>query len=574
MQLYQPTITGSLSVSGSINLTGSLTLAGGGTISGTASIATNAITASSADNFLVRNTLTAQTLVVQTITSSVDFVTGSTRFGSTIGNTHVFTGSMDVSGSITSQGGFVLGNSHTISPTGSIGYNNAIGVFIYGKSGSEADFRLYNRDGLTVMSVIPGTQNTSFPGSTTFSSNVTALTQTLTKSSDGIFATYGGNTPKLNLYQFSTGNVLNYGHNFYYDGSNYGLNDNSKMGWEIRTHVGNANLEISSIAAGTTTRTTRLFIDGSNGSIGIGTSSPSSFALLHINKAGNTGMFISNTSGNTGGYLFAGGTGGLELQSVDSANSTAKKLMLQPYGGLVGIGTTDIDAQLKVFSNDAANLMLATTTKTAVNIVAQKQGVGYSTLIIDAEKTQIYSSNSEKFRIDTNGVVKIGNGVSPDDGRSPGYANISMAFVTSVNEGSIQAVQQGINVYTLRLNASGGAVYAGGVRLDTLSDERMKTNITSLSNALDTVTKLYGKKFHLKDEPESKIRYGFIAQELEGVLDEFVINTTTKYKNEETGEEIENLKSIENWGSSWAALLVEAIKELKAEFDAYKATHP
>lgn len=98
MQLYQPTITGSLSVSGSINLSGSITIAGGGTISGTASIATNAITASSADNFLVRNTLTAQTLVVQTITSSVDFVTGSTRFGSVIGNTHVFTGSMFVTG--------------------------------------------------------------------------------------------------------------------------------------------------------------------------------------------------------------------------------------------------------------------------------------------------------------------------------------------------------------------------------------------------------------------------------------------------------------------------------------------
>lgn len=99
MQLYQPTITGSLSVSGSINLSGSLTLANGGTISGTSSIATTALTASSADNFLVRNTLTAQTLVVQTITSSVDYVTGSTRFGSLAANTHQFTGSVLVSGS-------------------------------------------------------------------------------------------------------------------------------------------------------------------------------------------------------------------------------------------------------------------------------------------------------------------------------------------------------------------------------------------------------------------------------------------------------------------------------------------
>ena len=73
----------------------------------TASYVLNAVsssfasTASSADDLLVRGTLTAQTLVVQTITSSVDFVTGSTRFGSISENTHQFTGSVSVSGSLT-----------------------------------------------------------------------------------------------------------------------------------------------------------------------------------------------------------------------------------------------------------------------------------------------------------------------------------------------------------------------------------------------------------------------------------------------------------------------------------------
>ena len=59
-----------------------------------------ASTASYADAFTVAGTLTAQTLVVQTITSSVDFVTGSTRFGSIAANTHTFTGSVLTSGSI------------------------------------------------------------------------------------------------------------------------------------------------------------------------------------------------------------------------------------------------------------------------------------------------------------------------------------------------------------------------------------------------------------------------------------------------------------------------------------------
>jgi hypothetical protein len=129
MQIYQPTITGSLSVSGSVIVNGTVTatsfsgsLIGNASTATTASyvlnavsssyilssqsasIATTALTASSADNLLVRNTLTAQTLVVQTITSSVDFVTGSTRFGSISENTHQFTGSVSVSGSILING--------------------------------------------------------------------------------------------------------------------------------------------------------------------------------------------------------------------------------------------------------------------------------------------------------------------------------------------------------------------------------------------------------------------------------------------------------------------------------------
>jgi hypothetical protein len=45
-------------------------------------------------------TITAQTLVVQTVTSSIEFVTGSTRNGSLAENTHQFTGSMSVSGTL------------------------------------------------------------------------------------------------------------------------------------------------------------------------------------------------------------------------------------------------------------------------------------------------------------------------------------------------------------------------------------------------------------------------------------------------------------------------------------------
>jgi hypothetical protein len=97
----------------SIQVTGSISATGGITISGSissASLATTALTASSADNFLVRQNLTAssalftgsitaQTLVIQTVTSSIVYSSGSNIFGNQLTDTQRFTGSMFITGS-------------------------------------------------------------------------------------------------------------------------------------------------------------------------------------------------------------------------------------------------------------------------------------------------------------------------------------------------------------------------------------------------------------------------------------------------------------------------------------------
>jgi hypothetical protein len=76
--INQPTPLFNLDVSGSGRYTNGLTVTG-------------SITGS---NALLTGTLIVQTIVAQTITSSTDFVTGSTRFGSLVSNTHQFTGSV------------------------------------------------------------------------------------------------------------------------------------------------------------------------------------------------------------------------------------------------------------------------------------------------------------------------------------------------------------------------------------------------------------------------------------------------------------------------------------------------
>jgi hypothetical protein len=123
--------------------------------------ASNAIaaqTASYANSFTVAGTLTAQTLVVQTITSSVDFVTGSTRFGSIADNTHQFTGSVNVTGS-TNLAGSLKANKIGIN-VGDLNLNNftTFGLIVSGSIG------FGNSGGAAVLVDRDGSGNTTFYG--------------------------------------------------------------------------------------------------------------------------------------------------------------------------------------------------------------------------------------------------------------------------------------------------------------------------------------------------------------------------------------------------------------------------
>jgi hypothetical protein len=95
----------------------------------TASSAINAktaLTASSADTFLVRNditassaliigTITAQTLVVQTVSSSIVYSSGSNTFGNALTDRQTFTGSVNITGSLTVNGSEAILTNQTAS---------------------------------------------------------------------------------------------------------------------------------------------------------------------------------------------------------------------------------------------------------------------------------------------------------------------------------------------------------------------------------------------------------------------------------------------------------------------------
>jgi hypothetical protein len=103
------------------NKTASFATTGSNTFIGTQTISGSVLQSGS---FTSTGTLTAQTLVVQTITSSVIYSSGSNIFGNVIGNTQTFTGSVLITGSLTiSTGGnasapTIFGSTIACSPIG------------------------------------------------------------------------------------------------------------------------------------------------------------------------------------------------------------------------------------------------------------------------------------------------------------------------------------------------------------------------------------------------------------------------------------------------------------------------
>lgn len=128
--------------------------------------------------------------------------------------------------------------------------------------------------------------------------------------------------------------------------------------------------------------------------------------------------------------------------------------------------------------------------------------------------------------------------------------------------------------------------FAGSGSAD-ISDERLKENITTITDALSKINALTGRKFNWKEgvELDTDTRYGLIAQEVENIIPELVFNKTgirsiDKTTGEivptpdlvmdgSTDENIEFSKSILMTGV--IPVLVEAVKELSAKNDALEA---
>jgi len=105
-----------------------------------------------------------------------------------------------------------------------------------------------------------------------------------------------------------------------------------------------------------------------------------------------------------------------------------------------------------------------------------------------------------------------------------------------------------------------------GVNYGSNSDYRLKENITPMTGALAKIAQL--KPVTYKWKLDGSDGQGFIAHELQAVVPDCV----TGEKDAVDADGKPKYQGVDT--SFLVATLVSAIQELKAEFDAYKATHP
>jgi hypothetical protein len=316
----------------------------------------------------------------------------------------------------------------------------------------------------------------------------------------------------------------------------------------------------------------------SSGNLGIGTSSPSSFSgytTVSVNNATNGGIY----------NILVNGTETARLQAYSgifnvAAKGAATNLTFETNGSEqmrltstgLGIGTSSPGVRLQIGnpsdSNQALRFDFTDSSTARINSTRVGSGNLQSLLLAGQDTLQFSTAGSERARIDSSGNLLVGT-------TTTGFTNSRSFTFQGVGDGKVY-----INHSTLNGNGDGfiGFGYNGGqigsitqsgttaVAYNTSSDYRLKENIQPMTGALAKVAAL--KPCTYKWKSDGSDGQGFIAHELQEVCPDAV--TGEKDAVNEDG-------SIKPQGidtSFLVATLTAAIQELKAEFDAYKATHP
>jgi hypothetical protein len=487
-------------------------------------------------NLVVTGSITAQTLVVQTVTSSVVYSSGSNVFGNNIANTQVFTGSMNLTGSLTV---ITTGTEFQVTNTG-VRIGNVIGD-------------AHNITGSVGVS-----------GSATFVSSI-AANGIMSLGDDG---TYGSTYKTLGF----TGNT---------NGTH-------------RIFAGTAD---DMYIAAATARGIYFWTDGSsgtkmrilaNGNVGIGTSSPvdagvSSRTLQLLNtvilqNVVGTQALFSNNAYYDGTWKRATALGAAAVRMNTDSGQTGISFHVGPTG-TAGSSITNWDTtDIKMRINENGNVGIGTMTPSNLfhvqgvaritsGIYLNNTGSGTGAFIWQeaSEPLRFATSDTERMRITATGQTNFLHSQTNQDviyatngSASPYGMNITFTAASpnnTTNNFIYLADSSGLKCRIV----SNGSIYNSTGTYGTISDIKFKENIIDATPKLDDLLKLKVRNFNLIGDETKQI--GFVAQEFEEVFPNMVDNS----KDKETGDEYKAIKM-----SILIPILVKAIQELQAQITELK----
>ena len=343
---------------------------------------------------------------------------------------------------------------------------------------------------------------------------------------------------------------------------------------------------------GALSNTTGANFATSSGSVGIGTSSPA--ALLDVNgfmrsialgtpPASGAGLELFYTSST--GYVQAYNRGTSAYNALFLSGSTVSTLiggstaMIVDASANLGIGTTNPSGGTSSSTNiklaiGGASGGLAFNASNAAGRIESINGNGTLTYAVGttsgAAHSWVVGSSTTAMTLDGSGNLLVGRTTTANT--TVGAGIYSSGIIASCQSASTNAntaydlYSTGASAYRFYVGM-GGTIYATSIVITAISDERLKENVRDIDTGLSSIMALKPRRFDWKEGKgqDKKNVAGFIAQEFEDVFPECV--STSK-----AGEDGIEYKNINH--ETLIPTLVKAIQELKAEFDAYKASHP
>ena len=282
-------------------------------------------------------------------------------------------------------------------------------------------------------------------------------------------------------------------------------------------------------------------------------------------------MTGSNSGSTHAWFVSAGGTAGDPI--------TFTQAMTLDASGLLTVGNTAPAGSSQITAYGASNGQLAVQNSTNWSRLLQNannlyidSGVGGSGGAIIFRNS---SSTIELARIDSSGNLLV---QSTSSSVTSGVGHKIRPDAAAPFMGTVGSSTSGADV-TYSLYSTGAAAYrfyvgyngtisATTTTISGISDQRLKENIRDLDDGLSAVMALKPRKFDWKAGKGKGIKddRGFIAQEFEQVFPDMIDEW-----RDPAPEGEEPYKAV---NANLIPTLVKALQELKAEFDAYKATHP